>query len=224
MFFAECQSPCIFFFSLKIFFPWSSNNSQLLKVQECPVYSSVFVFNLVLGGKVAEERPLRLPFLRPGQGKLASAFCKRCNIRRIIPQKHKAEKSALPLSVGIFPARPLPSPQMDPTLSLDLVGEQEGPSFLLSGLPVVCCCRRASLSSRGAGGSQAQLMTTHFLKLFSGRFRCDLGRSEFFFLFLPWLALKQQLWLQSSLQQHSFLVPRFGLWSWEPDGLLIKTR
>lgn len=133
------------------------------------------------GWKVAEERPLRLPFLRPGQRKLAPAFCKRCNIRRIIPQRHKAEKSALPLSVGIFPARPLPSSRMDPTLSLDLVGEREGPSFLLSGLPVVCSRCRASLSSRGAGGSQTRLMTTHFLKLFSGRFRCDLGKAEGFF-------------------------------------------
>lgn len=185
-----CWVPVSFFFSLKIFFSWSSNNSKLLKVQECPVYSSAFVFNLVSGGKVAEERPLRLPFLRPGQGKPASAFCKRCNIRRIIPQRHKAEKSALPLSVGIFPARPLPSPQMDPTLSLDLVGEQEGPSFLLSGLPVVSCCCRASLSSRAVGGSQARLMTTHFLKLFSKRFRCDLGKSEgFFSLFVFYFAL-----------------------------------
>lgn len=136
-----------------------------------------------MGGKVAEERPRRLPFLRPGQRKLAPAFCKRCNIRRIIPQRHKAEKSALPLSVGIFPARPLPSSRMDPTLSLDLVGEREGPSFLLSGLPVVCSRCRASLSSRGAGGSHTQLMTTHFLKLFSGRFRCDLGKAEGFFFF-----------------------------------------
>lgn len=142
-------------------------------------------------GGVAEERPLRLPFLRPGQRKLASASCKRCNIRRIIPQRHKAEKSALPPSVGIFPARPPPQFSDGSNPVIGSGGRARGSRFFSSaGFLSSAAAAGHRCHHVGAGGSHTRLMTAHFLKLFPGRFRCDLGKAEglcfvVFFSFSP---------------------------------------